>query len=64
MNHVTFTLGSSASFSPQIQIFVHNFYLILLTYFEPLRIVLINMVTILMVPAKMTSLVLLKIKVF
>ena len=39
-------------------------FLILLTFFESLKIVLINMVTVLMISAKMATLGLLKIKVF
>ena len=38
--------------------------LIILTFFEYLKIVVINMVTIFMIPAKMATLGLLKIKVF
>ena len=41
-----------------------SLFLILSTFFESLKIVLINMVTTLVISAKMTALGLLKIKVF
>ena len=53
-------------FSPEIKKYKYRFLFgtILLTFFEFLKIALINMVTIWMVSAKMVTLGLLKIKVF
>ena len=77
MNHVTQPLssGDTSIFSPEISEFccikkykyrLHfdTYFLILLTFFESLKIVLINMVTTLMKSAKMATLDLLKIKLF
>ena len=77
MNHVTHPLSSSdiIIFSPEISKFCYikkyrnrlyfdKWFLILLTFFEFLKIVLINMITILMISTKMATLALLKIKVF
>ena len=77
MNHVTHPLSSAdiSIFSTEISKFCYImeyryrlhfdiYFLILLTFIESLKIVLINMVTILMMSAKMATLGLLKIKVF
>ena len=77
MNHVTHPLSSVDIniFSPEISKFCYikiyryrlhfdTQFLILLNFIESLKIVLINMVTILMMSAKMATLGLLKIKVF
>ena len=77
MNHVTHPLSSAdiSIFSPGISKFSHikkyrytlRFYtqfLILLTFSESLKIVLIHMVTILMMSAKVATLGFLKIQVF
>ena len=77
MNHVTHPLSSAdiSIFSPKFSKFcyikkyryglhIDTKFLVLLTYFESLMISSINMVAILMIPAKMASLGLPKIKVF
>ena len=77
MNHLTHPLSSAdiSNFSPGISKFCYikkymyrlHFdakFLILLTFLESLKIVLIKKVTILMMPAKMATPGLLKIKVF
>ena len=77
MNHVTHPLSSAdiSIFSPEFSKFcyikkyryglhIDTKFLVLLTYFESLMISLINMVAILMIPAKMAPLGLPKIKVF
>ena len=77
MNHVTYPLSSAdiSIFLPKIskcyyikkyryRFHLDRQFLILLTFLETLRIVLINMVTILMMSAKMATPGLLKIKVF
>ena len=77
MNYVTHTLSSAdiILFSPEIsklccikkcryRLHFHAWFLILLKFLESLKIVLINLVTILMISAKMASPCLLKIKVF
>ena len=76
MNHMPHTMRSAdiSIFSLEISKFCYikkyryrlhfdTKFLILLTFFESLKIVLINMVTIFMMSAKMTTLGLLKIKV-
>ena len=75
-NHVTHPLSFADSiFSPEISKFCyikkyryglrfHTNFLILLTFFESLKIFLIQMVTIMMMPAEMATLGLLKIMVF
>ena len=77
INHVTHPLSSAdiSIFSPEFSKFcyikkyryglhIDTKFLVLLTYFESLMISLINMVAILMIPAKMAPLGLPKIKVF
>ena len=74
MNHVTHPLSSTdiSIFSPGIVTFCNikkyryrfHFDLTLSNFFESLRIVLVNMVTILMMPTRMAALGLLKIKLF
>ena len=77
MNHVTHILSSTdiSIFPPEISKFCYikkwkcrfhfgTQFLILLTFFESLKIVLINIVTILMMSAKAAALGLLEIKVF
>ena len=76
MNHVTHSLSSiDISISLEISKFGYiksyrhglpfdTFFLILLTFLEPLNIALINMVTILMMSAKFATRNLLKIKYF
>ena len=77
MNHVKDSLSSADInvFSPEIgkfcyikkyryKLHFHTQFLILLTSYKFLNIVLINMVKILMISAKMSTLGLLKIKVF
>ena len=77
MNHMTHPLSSAdiSNFSPEINKFRHikkymyrlhfdTKFLILLTFLESLKIVLIKKVTILIMSAKMASPGLLKIKVF
>ena len=77
MNHVTQSLISAdiRIFSPKISKFyfikknryrLHfdTQFLIFVTFFESLKIVLINIVTILRMPAKMATLGLLEIRVF
>ena len=77
MNHVTYPLSSAdiSIFSLKIRTFCYikkyrykmyfdSLFLILSTFLESLKIVLINMVTTLVISAKMAALGLLKIKVF
>ena len=77
MNHVTHSSSSAdiSIFSSEISNFcyikkysyrldIDTWFLVLLTYFESLKIFLINMVVILMMSAKMATLGFLKIKVF
>ena len=77
MNHVTHSSSSAdiSIFSLEISNFcyikkyscrlhIDTWFLVLLTYFESLKIFLINMVVILMMSAKMGTLGFLKIKVF
>ena len=77
MNYVTQTLRSAdiSVFSPEISKFCSvkkyryrfhfgTLFLILLTFFGSLKIVLIDMITNSMMSAKMATLVLVKIKVF
>ena len=77
MNHVTHPLSSAdiSIVSPEISKFCYikkyryrlqfdTWFLILLTFLEFLKIVLINMVKIFMMSAKMAALGLLKVKVF
>ena len=77
MNHVAHPLSSAdiSIFSPEISKFCYTkkcwyrfhfdtLFLILLTFFEYLNIVLINMITILMMSAKMVTLGFIKINVF
>ena len=77
MNHETHPLSSAdmSNFSPEISKFCYikkymyrlhfdTKFLILLAFLESLKIVLIKKVTILMMPAKMATPGLLKIKVF
>ena len=77
MNHVTYPLSSAdiSIFSLKIRKFFYikkyrykmyfdSLFLILSTFLESLKIVLINMVTTLVISAKMAALGLLKIKVF
>ena len=77
MNHVPHPLSSAdiSFFSPEISKFCyikkyryrshfHLEFLILLAFFKSLQIALIDLVTILMMPVKMATLRLLKIKVF
>ena len=77
INHVTHPLISAdiSIFSPETDNFgyikkcryrlhFNTKFLILLTFFESLKVVLINMVAILMMSAKLATLGLLKIKIF
>ena len=77
MNHVTRSLSSNdiSIFSPEISKFcymkkyryrlhIDTSFVVLLTYFESLKISLMNMVAILMMSAKIATLGLLKITVF
>ena len=77
MNHMTFPLSSAdiSRLSPEISKFWYmekyryrlrfdTYFLILLTFFESLKTILINMVAILMMSAKVATLGLLKKKMF
>ena len=70
--HAPLDSADISSFSPETSNFCYikkywyrlHFDTQLITFFEPLRVVLINVVAILMMPAKLATLGLLKIKVF